>query len=556
MSQNLARETESNTTIPSFTVLERAVLYARVSGDDRHKEGRNLDGQLTMGREYAIEKGYNIVAELAEDDRGASGYKIDLPELNRVREMARAGQFDVLVVREIDRLSRNLAKQLIIEEELRRAGVRIEYVLAEYEDSPEGRLSKHIRATIAEYEREKIRERLVRGREQKVKAGNVFVSDRPPYGYDVLKQSDQTLFEIIEEEACIVRLIFEWYVKGDENGKKLSTTEITKKLTKMKVPTRGDKPNHVKKKSKYGHWNRTTVTRVLSRKTYIGTWHYSKRTNRCLPVQVEPIVSQEIWGLAQLRLQQNIEDARRNLKYDYLLARRCICGHCGYKMTGITKKVKDKKYSYYRCPAKQTVGSTRTCDLPQMNATLVDHVVWNWLEKFLTDPETLEAGLTGFKAIKDEESYPLRQELTVIEDLIDQHNKDLKQALSDLRIMEQRNSQRAKTILLDDIQKMEKTLDHLEAQRNFLTKQLTTRSLSDEQIQGVKAFAAEISQDLQTFRQDFEGRSLLIKMFDVRVTLKVEDNIKIAYVECRLGGIRLPIDELEYYGKVWYNGDT
>jgi len=47
-------------------------------------------------------------------------------------------------VRELDRLSRNLAKQLIVEEELKRAGVRVEYVLVEYDDTPEGRLQKHL----------------------------------------------------------------------------------------------------------------------------------------------------------------------------------------------------------------------------------------------------------------------------------------------------------------------------------------------------------------------------------------------------------------------------
>ena len=102
---------------------ERAIIYARVSSDDRGKDGRNLTGQLEMGREYALEHGYTIVAELAEDDRGASGAAIDLPELTKVRDMARASEFDVLVVREIDRLSRNLAKQLIIEQEVRGAEV-------------------------------------------------------------------------------------------------------------------------------------------------------------------------------------------------------------------------------------------------------------------------------------------------------------------------------------------------------------------------------------------------------------------------------------------------
>ena len=40
----------------------------------------------------------------------------------------------------IDRLSRKLAKQLVVEEELSRMGVRIVYVLADYDNSPEGRL--------------------------------------------------------------------------------------------------------------------------------------------------------------------------------------------------------------------------------------------------------------------------------------------------------------------------------------------------------------------------------------------------------------------------------
>ena len=138
---------------------KRAVLYARVSSDDRGKDGRNLAGQLEMCREHAQSNGYQIVAELAEDDRGASGASLDLEKLNQAIEMARAGGFDILVVREIDRFARSLAKQLIIEQELAQAGVRIEYVLGEYPDTPEGSLMKNVKASVAEYERLKIIER-------------------------------------------------------------------------------------------------------------------------------------------------------------------------------------------------------------------------------------------------------------------------------------------------------------------------------------------------------------------------------------------------------------
>ncbi len=43
--------------------------------------------------------------------------------------MARNGEFDILVAREIDRFARGLAKQLIIEQEFKRYGVQIEYVM-------------------------------------------------------------------------------------------------------------------------------------------------------------------------------------------------------------------------------------------------------------------------------------------------------------------------------------------------------------------------------------------------------------------------------------------
>lgn len=81
---------------------KRALTYARVSYDDRKNEARNLEGQSEDGRAYVKEKGYRIVAELAEDDRGASGADWDLPKLNQALDMARAGEFDVFVTRELD----------------------------------------------------------------------------------------------------------------------------------------------------------------------------------------------------------------------------------------------------------------------------------------------------------------------------------------------------------------------------------------------------------------------------------------------------------------------
>ncbi len=165
-------------------MIKRAALYARVSGNDMAKTGgENLTDQLRNCREYAEGRGYTVIGELAEDDRGASGASFDLPQLSKALELARTGQYDVLVVRELDRLSRDLAKQLIVEQELGRAGVTIEYVLYDSSDTPEGRLNKNLRAMLAEYEREKIKQRMVRGRYRRARQGKPILHGRVPFGY-------------------------------------------------------------------------------------------------------------------------------------------------------------------------------------------------------------------------------------------------------------------------------------------------------------------------------------------------------------------------------------
>ena len=103
----------------------RAVLYARVAVGGEGAGRRGLDRQLEACRQHAQGQGWEIMAELAEDERGVSGLSLDRPQLNCLLAMARAGQFDVLVVRDLYRLSRDLGDLLVLQEELRQHGVQI-----------------------------------------------------------------------------------------------------------------------------------------------------------------------------------------------------------------------------------------------------------------------------------------------------------------------------------------------------------------------------------------------------------------------------------------------
>jgi len=500
-----------------------------------------------MARAYAQARGYTIVAEISEDDKGASGAAFELDGLNRVRQMAQAGEFDVLVPRELDRLSRNLAKQLIVEEELKRAGVQLEYVVGEYPDTPEGRLNKHIRATIAEFEREKITERLVRGRRNKVKAGHVMVNKKAPYGYRVVEVEGKTALAIQESEAQVVRLIFTWYVCGDGENRPISLAAIAERL--RGVPTYSDLRGTTRKRPQ-GVWAATVVRRMLKNETYAGVWHYGKKRvhnghrvhnppDQWLAVGVPPLVSREAWEAAQMRLTTNKKESMRNMKYSYLLSKRVTCGECGLKMAGTPIHThrgngRHDLYLYYRCPATKGKAYANKCHSSLFPATEVDAVVWQWVKSFLTDPKALNCGLDEYRAARELENAPLRERLQVVSDLLDQNREQLARLL-DLYL----SGEFTKELLTDRKVRLETTIGALEREHTGLTEVLESRTLTPGQIRALQDFAARAAKGLMHAEDDISERRVLIQDLDVQATLAVEDGQKVVYAQCLLGEQRL-----------------
>jgi len=499
-----------------------------------------------MGRKYAQEHGYQVVAELSEDDRGASGKRLDLPELMRALDMAQAGEFDVFVVRELDRLSRGLGKQILVEEELARAGVQIEYVLDNYDDTPEGDLHKHFDGAIAEYEAAKIAIRMTRGRRLKVKAGHVIAHGNPPYGYRLGEVDGKRALVIHEPEARIVRLIFEWYVSGDETGKRLSSCKIARRLSRMSVPTWAD-VHKTRKRGTVGRWSDTIVLKMLHSETYCGRWYYGRRKNSrgdanpreyWLPVQVPAIVRDQVWEAAQEQCKRNTITGH-NVKQEYLLRRCLTCGSCGRAVTAYSVKARVKggkaTYKYYRCNGATWLRE-HVCHLPHFRADQVDAQVWDWVKSFLTDPAMLSEGLRAKQEEQAQANTPLQERLAVVDDLLADNRRQLERAL-DLYL----SGDFDKEMLTERKARLEKVIEALESERAGLAAQLETQTFTDEQVQTVMEFAQGVARGLETADQDFEARRRVVEMLDVRATLAVEDGEKVAYVRCMLGDEALSV---------------
>src|SRR3712207_9202519 len=92
--------------------------------------------------------------------------RLDRPALDRLRDDAQAGLFDVVAILTPDRLARKYAYQALILDELRRAGCRVVFVQHPVSDAPNDQLLLQIQAAVAEYERAVLGERFRRGKLQ------------------------------------------------------------------------------------------------------------------------------------------------------------------------------------------------------------------------------------------------------------------------------------------------------------------------------------------------------------------------------------------------------
>jgi DNA invertase Pin-like site-specific DNA recombinase len=131
-------------------------IYARVSTVDQQPE--NQLGEL---RRYVEARGWTGVEYV---DRGVSGAKDRRPALDQLLADAKRRRFDVVVCWRLDRLGRNLKHLITMLDELQAFGVAF-VSLAEGIDAttPAGKLQMHILGAIAEFERGRIRERVVAG---------------------------------------------------------------------------------------------------------------------------------------------------------------------------------------------------------------------------------------------------------------------------------------------------------------------------------------------------------------------------------------------------------
>ena len=469
----------------------RAAVYARVSTSLQDGEDKtSLREQLASCTSYCQDRGYDLVASYSEVGSGTTRRRA---EFQRMLADARRGRFDTIVCWKSDRLSRGMYPAAALMEVVEAHRLSIEAVMDAIDMKTFG-----LMAAIGKMELDNLRERSMLGKRGKAKQGRVPSGQNLPYGY---RTGDDGRPEIVEEEAKVVRRIFDLYVGG------VATATISD-LMEIKTGRA---------------WQESRLARLLGQTAYMGLWQYGQsrvtqteagRVRTATPedaieISFPLIIDRDTWDRVQALKVQRRRTAKRSTKTFYLLQHMVKCGECGSLMGGVTKAPHLK---YYRCSGmrRHRLNCRRRF---YVRANDLEALVWDEVSALLREPETIVSGLSQAAA----------------DDGLDEELKEAEKALARVQMEEDRAIR-----LFVSGRVTERQLDH---QRKFITerlefarrtvKDLSTRKAAASSHEGVAAaireWADTINQGLDDL-SDSERQEVLRLVMD-GATIDKDNNV-------------------------------
>lgn len=372
----------------------KTAIYIRVSTDEQ-AEGYSLEVQEESLRKFVKDRGWDLYCrdgKVYSDDE--TGYSLKRPALRKMLSDARAGKFDTVLVYKLDRFSRNLKHLLMLVDELELLDIRLVSATEPYDTgSSAGRMVVQQLGMFAEFERNRIVERVVPGMKKSAERGN-WQGGKPPYGYRYNKE--KKLLVVHPEEAEMVRLIYKMYLQNK------SILQICAYLFENGYRSRCG-----------GRIYTTLVCDILKNKIYLGKLEWGRytfdpkykkkyglrRTIKNDPANIlvfegrhEALISQEDYDLVGQKLVANRKGrVHRNGSAGYPLTGIMVCAKCktGYRGALVTASRKTKaKRRVYRCCSRHDYQFN--CPNPCVWSENVEGKIWTIFEALMEHPHVKE----------------------------------------------------------------------------------------------------------------------------------------------------------------------
>jgi DNA invertase Pin-like site-specific DNA recombinase len=340
--------------------MKYAIIYDRASTKNQEDNWSRVNAK-EVGIRIAEQNGFTweYVKEI-----GSGTTLTGRPEMMKILDRIAAGEVQVIIVQELDRLAR--PEDAIVYNTIRQ--VIMEYNVIIYTHTSRVDLNNDdddfvadITMSVAKKERKRTLKRMKRGVMARAEGGK-FVGGQPGTGYAIVGRRETADFAIDPEEAKLVELIFETLETTGGN-----TTEAAKRLNKAGY--RGKKGRL---------FTQATLRQIIDNKLYIGIFE-SKVTDK---VTYRPDL--QIIPLAQFeRVQEMIKSRAGNGKKfgrrgHYIFTGVVACGNCGGVMTGGRRK---NGQAFYQCVARRKFGE----DVCSTGQTVSEHLILPPVIGYLAD---------------------------------------------------------------------------------------------------------------------------------------------------------------------------
>lgn len=486
-------------------------IYCRVSTAGQEAEGTSLDTQEAACRAYAAERGYAVAEVYREVFSGAELWA--RPCLSELREAVRRGEVEAIIAHAVDRLSREQAHLYILDHECERAGVELLFVTEEFDKTPVGKMIRSVKGFAAELEREKIRERTMRGKAARTQAGRLGATNRPLYGYR-WEDAAKSRYVIVEEHAEVVRQMFNLAGRG------YPLRSIARDLTKLGIPS----PNGRER------WVGSAIRGMLTHEGYKGVAIASrtmmikdKGKTKQVPRPVEeriilpegtipPIVSPALWDDVQEQLRRNKAEAPRNNRdpESFLLRSgfvRCAeCGNAAHATWESHGKDQARTPSYR---IRRGTNAHHHCTSLTISARKLDRAVWRKVAALVTDPRVIASEVERQRG-QDRSGDDLVAVDRVLED-VRRKQANLGRALSLI------DDEESAAPLVTEMKGLGERRRQLLAEREEAAKRHAASQAMMTTLTTVQAWAAVVATNLEGL--DYAGRRDLLTALNVEVTL-------------------------------------
>ena len=326
----------------------KLAAYCRVS-TDHEDQLDSLENQKLFFEEYSKRHGYELTNIYA--DEGISGKQLKKrTQFNKMMQDARFKLFDVVIVKDVARFARNTVDLLTSIRELKTLDINTQFITNNMTSLGDSEFVLTIFGALAQEESANTSKRVKFGKKINAEKGRV---PNIVYGY---RKIDTYNLEIIEEEAIVVRRIFDMFLN------KCGMTRIAKTLNSEKIPTK-----------KGSLWEERNIRRLISNPIYKGLMVNHKTevkdflTGKISDVPEDEqfkherpeyaIISAKIFDAAQAEKERR----KTKVKYDVvnynphrfsskvLFSNLLYCKECGTALCRKKQKRKHDTRFYYVC---------------------------------------------------------------------------------------------------------------------------------------------------------------------------------------------------------------